>query len=64
MCRGVRSKRIDDAAFLDRAGTALPDDVVELSPKGLQGRDLGVDLGQVLARDRIYLAAGPVLLVR
>lgn len=43
---------------------ALPDDVVELSPQRLQRRDLGIDIGQMLASDRIRLAAGSVLLVR
>ena len=43
MCGGVKSKRINDAAFLDRPGMALLDDIVELSPKRLQRCDLGVD---------------------
>src|SRR3546814_6592123 len=57
-------ERLDDAAFGDDGTVPAPaDDLVQLTAECRQIGELVIDLGQVLAGDRIYGGAGAISLI-
>lgn len=58
-----RRQRVDDAAFRNRAATALVDQAVELGLQRLQIPDLSLYFGAVRGRDRVDGSARPVAFI-
>lgn len=59
---GAWSEGFEDAALGHRATYAARDRVGQLAPQRVQVGDLAIDLGQMLARDRVHRDAAPVAL--